>query len=179
MVSSQNDVTSERISFATVGRAHGVQGEVRIFLDDPLLDVVQVGCVFGLTDASGGRMREVVVCGVRGVHEGLLVRFEGIVQREEWFGWNGGRLWCDASVLPALDASAAYGYELKGCQLQTSEGVLLGTVLDVLNNAGQALLSVETPSGERLFPLVPETFADFDRKGRVLKVHFIEGVWDV
>ncbi len=175
MVSS----SERKISFATVGRAHGVRGEVRVFLDDPSYSFFTEGGMYELRDATGEHVCEVHVKTLREVHGCVLVTCAEITQREDWQKWGGGRLCCDPEELEDLPSGSAYMYELEGCELQNAEGLVLGRVLDVRDNAGQALLRVDTPEGERLFPLVPQTFADFDRDARVLKVHFIEGVWDV
>jgi 16S rRNA processing protein RimM len=115
---------------------------------------------------------------VRSVHEALLIKIEGIDDRDQASELAGASLEVEAGVLPPPGDDEMYVYELEGASVCDEQGVHLGTVRRLLDNGGQDLLDIESAEGERLLPLVDETLVRFDRTTRTLVVRPIPGLWE-
>ena len=165
------------VPFGRIARAHGVRGEMRLVPHNAgdLLpkSVANVRIVRG-----GTEVRVAAVSGVRPVHDALLLRLEGVSDRDEAQKLSGCELQLASTDVPELEEGEFYLYELQGVQLKDEQGNGLGKVLRVDMLAGQDLLVIEGPDGERLLPLGPETVHSLDREAGVAVVELPEGIWD-
>jgi 16S rRNA processing protein RimM len=170
-----------------VARAHGVHGAMRAMLGDA---AAHSGDDAGreawyatwkqvrLIDRAG-RQQVCTLTTCRPIHGAILFTCAEIVGREAAQLWAGASLQIAAACVPAADAGEAYVYELSGARVVDTQGAALGTVQEVLDNAGQPLLVIISPDGvERLLPLVPETLKQVDRDARSLTVRVPAGLWD-
>lgn len=122
--------------------------------------------------------RLVKILSVRTIHEGALVQLEGVDNRDVAQTLAGARLAIRSTDVPPTASDELYVYELEGFTAKDAAGVVLGQVRQVVDNAGQDLLVLDSPVGERLFPLVPQTLVGFDRDERVVTLRVPEGLWD-
>ncbi len=139
------------IPVGTVGAAHGVRGEVRVRLFNPASEALRPGREVVLRGRGGDRgMR---VASVRRGARGLLVAFEGVLDRDAAAALTG----CEVSVrradLPALGPGEFYHHDVIGLPVKTRSGVEVGRVASVMTLATDILV-IEGPGGEVLVPVV-------------------------
>ncbi|MBB6120376.1 ribosome maturation factor RimM [Nocardiopsis algeriensis] len=153
-----------RLVVGRIGRAHGIRGDVAVDVrtDDPA-ERFAVGSVLATDPAPTGPL---TVAATK-VHSGkLLVRFEGIADRDAAEELRGTLLLVDSEDLPPIDdPDEFHDHELIGLAAVTTGGEAVGTVDNVLHHA-QDLLVVATPDGrELLVPFVAALVPEVDTAG--------------
>ena len=128
----------------TVGRivkAHGVTGElvVEIRTDDPETRFAP-GAILR-AKASDHRERNYVVAAVRPHGNRILLRLEGVADRDAADGMRGSLFVIDSEDLPPIDEpDTFYDHQLEGLLVRTTAGRDIGTVTEVLHTAAGELL---------------------------------------
>jgi 16S rRNA processing protein RimM len=141
----------------TVGRvvkAHGVTGElvVDVRTDDPELRFAP-GSVLR-AKGSDRRERTYTVHTVRPHGARLLLRLEGVADRDAADALRGSVFLIDSADLPPIDEDDTYyDHQLEGLRVRTTAGLEIGTVTEVLHTAGGELLAVKRDGAPEL--LVP------------------------
>ncbi len=139
-----------------VVKAHGVTGEVvvEIRTDDPDIRFAPGSSLRG-RPSRGGPERRYVVESVRDHGGRLLVRLDGVADRNAAESLRGTVFLVDSEDLPPIeDPDEFYDHQLEGLQVVTTTGTAVGTVAEVLHTAAGELLSVRTEEGEVLVPFV-------------------------
>lgn len=146
-------MTLKRVRVAKIGAAHGLRGEVRLFVDaDDPLSVKTLG---PFEDAAG--KRQFRIASLREAKDHLLARFEGVSDRNEAERLTNVELYVPRERFPETeDESTFYQTDLVGLRAESVKGELLGEVVGVPNYGAGDLLEVKPASG--LTFLVP--FAD-------------------
>jgi 16S rRNA processing protein RimM len=147
--------------------AYGVQGWLRIrtFTASPasLLDYR----AWWLGTKAG--WRELAVLEGRRHAEGVVVRLEGMQEREDAARWRGADVAVPRAALPALGPDEAYAGDLIGLTVVNRQGATLGCVVGHIDTAAHPVLRVaaDAPaSGERLIPWVPAYVDAVDLRGK-------------
>ena len=138
-------------------KAHGVTGEVAVDVrtDDPEGRFAP-GVTLRGRARQGGSERDYVIESVRAHGGRLLMRLEGVADRDSADGLRGTLFVVDSSDLPPIeDADEFYDHQLEGMAVATVDGRQLGTVSEVLHTAAGELLAVRDGEGtEVLIPFV-------------------------
>ncbi len=136
---------------ATVGRAHGLRGEVSLELrtDSPETRLA-VGAVLRTDPASAGPL---TVERTRAQADRWFVAFQGVADRTAAEALRGVALVVDADA--SEDEDAWYPYELAGLRVERPDGTLVGEVIGLEPLPAQDALIVRETSGARtLVPFV-------------------------
>lgn len=140
-----------------VAKAHGVTGEVVVDVrtDDPDSRFTAGSSLRGKVGRHGPE-REFVIESVRDRAGRLLVRLEGVADRNAADALRGTLFLVDSGTLPPIDdPDEFYDHQLEGLRVRTVGGDAVGTVAEVLHTAAGELLSVTTEAGaEILVPFV-------------------------
>jgi 16S rRNA processing protein RimM len=139
-----------------VVKAHGISGEVvvEIRTDDPDTRFAPGSSLRG-RPSRGGPERRYVVASVRDHGGRLLVRLDGVADRDAAESLRGTLFIVDSGDLPPIeDPDEFYDHQLEGLQVVTTTGTTVGSVVEVLHTAAGELLSVRTEQGEVLVPFV-------------------------
>ena len=140
-----------------VAKAHGVTGEVVVDVrtDDPDSRFTAGSTLRGKVGRTGPE-REFVIESVRDHAGRLLVRLEGVADRNAADALRGTLFLVDSGTLPPIDdPDEFYDHQLVGLRVRTVGGDAVGTVAEVLHTAAGELLSVITEAGaEILVPFV-------------------------
>lgn len=139
------------IPIGTVGAAHGLRGEVRLHLYYPQSDTVRVGLVVVLRDAK--RHWTTCVASWRRVKRGLLVRFNGVEDRDAARTLTGLEVAVRRGDLPPLEPGEFYYHDVMGLPVRTRGGRDVGRVESVMSGATDILV-IRGPAGEFLVPVV-------------------------
>ncbi len=139
-----------RILLGHITGAHGIRGEVvvRTYTARP----EDIGAYGPLEDESG--TRAFVLASVRAGPKGVVVRIEGVRDRNAAEALKGAALHVPRSRLPDLPEGEFYQEDLVGLKAVDPGGRPVGTVVAVLNYGAGDILELEVP-GARQTELIP------------------------
>lgn len=165
-----------------IAKAHGITGElvVDVRTDDPDARFA-VANRLRLKNSRTGTERDVVIQSMRPHGGRLLVRLEGVTDRDGAEALRGGLFVVDSAELPPIDdPDEFYDHQLEGLAVRTIDGESVGTVTEVLHTPGGELLSVRTESGgEVLIPFVSEIVTSVSTDTGLIEIDPPEGLLDV
>jgi 16S rRNA processing protein RimM len=168
---------TKRIRVAKIGAAHGIRGEVRLFVDaDDPLAVKKLGA---LEDETGSQQFRIAALREGNGH--LIVRFEGIADRDSAERLTNLELFVPRERLPKQkDANTFYQADLVGLRVESIDGVELGTIAAVRNFGAGDLLEIARAKGGATFmiPFVAQFVPSVDIKGGRVVVDPPEGTVD-
>lgn len=156
----------------SVSRAHGVRGEVAIqVLSDNPERFAPGSRVF--TDEG----RALVVAGSRRHGAGLLVRFEGVEDRDAADELRGRTLLVPESELPELPEGSYWPHELEGCAVvvEGSERPL-GTIREVLHTQANDVWVAVDDGRETLIPAIRDVIVSVDVRAKRVVVRPVPGL---
>jgi 16S rRNA processing protein RimM len=156
-----------RLLVGRIGRAHGILGEatIEVRTDEPDRRFAIGNKVS--TDSHG----ELTIISGR-VHNGiLLLGFNGITDRNGIEKLRDTLMYADVDINEPSDNEDEYHVlQLIGCVAVLENGDHFGEVTDVINLPGQDLLSIATPTGERLIPFVHQIVPTVDISNKKIVV---------
>lgn len=158
-----------------VRRAHGVRGEVVIEALSDVAGRFAAGARFLVTPVGGAR-RSLRAEAVRSHNEGLLVRFEGVVTRDDADRLRGADLEVPSTDSPRPPQGAFYYYELVGCRCSDATQGELGRVAQVVEDGGGLLLEIESPGRRLLVPFVRAFLKSVDVSAREIELELPAGL---
>jgi 16S rRNA processing protein RimM len=164
-----------------VVKAHGVTGEVivEVRTDDPDLRFT-VGSSLRGRPSRGGPESRYVVESVREHSGRLLVRLEGVADRNAADALRGTLFVVDSEDLPPIeDPDEFYDHQLEGLQVVTTTGIAVGSVAEVLHTAAGELLSIRSGEGEVLVPFVSAIVTSVSLTDRTIEIDPPEGLLEL
>jgi len=160
----------DRVIVGTVGRAHGLRGQVTV---RPRTDSVAVRFAPGASLAAGGRT---LVVAEHSWQQGrLVVAFVGVADRTAAEELRGLDLWADGPG-EAVGEEEFHDTDLIGLVAVGPTGDRLGEVVAVQHHPAQDLLVVRTLAGERLVPFVTALVPEVDPPSGRLVITPIPGL---
>ena len=163
-----------------VVKAHGVTGElvVDVRTDDPETRFSPGTTLRGR--AKGGAERRFIVDSARQHSGRLLVRLDGVADRDAADALRGTLFLVDSGDLPPIeDPDEFYDHQLEGLQVRTTEGTDVGTVAEVLHTAAGELLSVRAEAREVLIPFVSAIVTSVSLVDQVIEIDPPEGLLEL
>ena len=164
-----------------VVKAHGVTGEVvvEIRTDDPDIRFASGSSLRG-RPSRGGPERRYVVESAREYSGRLLVRLDGVDDRNAADALRGMLFLVDSEELPPIeDPDEYYDHQLEGLQVVTIAGASVGSVAEVLHTAAGELLLVRTEEGEVLVPFVSAIVTSVSLADRTIEIDPPEGLLEL
>lgn len=165
-----------------VVKAHGVTGEVAVEIrtDDPEGRFVP-GAVLRGRPSRGGAERGYVVESVRAHGDRVLLRLQGVADRDAADALRGTLFLVDSTDLPPIaDPDEFYDHQLEGMAVRTDTGDAVGTVTEVLHTAAGELLAVRAPEGaEVLVPFVSAIVVSVSLADNVIVIDPPEGLLEL
>ncbi len=151
-----------------LGRPHGLNGYVGIYIDDADLGRVQAGSTVFLDGV------EHAVRSVRPAKKGYRIAFAGIVDQNGAEGLRGAEV--TVTQRRALDADEYWPSDLEGLTVVSDNGSVLGVVEAVVVGSAQDRLVVRTPRAVFEVPFVGALVPIVDLDGRRIVVSDIPGL---
>ena len=108
-------------------------------------------------EIDGGRSS-----GVRGARGSLVVKFEGVDDRDGADRLVGARLAIDETEVPSPPDGFYYHFQLVGCAVHDRATGLLGRVDEVVEDGGGVLLRVGRDARQLLIPFVDAFLGEVD-----------------
>ena len=157
-----------------IGRAHGILGEatIEVQTDDPEIRF-KVGNKLTLDDG-----RQLTIRSSRWHNQILLLAFDGVADRNQIEELRDKLISSDVD-LGSLAPGEYHFQQLIGCEVFQQNGVLIGTVDEILKSPGQDLLSVSRAAGRVLIPMVKQIIIEIDVLAKKIIVNPPEGLLDV
>jgi 16S rRNA processing protein RimM len=165
-----------------VVKAHGITGEVvvEVRTDDPDTRFAP-GTRLRAQPSRGGPQREHVIESAREHSGRLLVRLEGVADRNAAEALRGNVFLVDTEDLPPIDdPDEFYDHQLEGLRVVTIDGRLVGNVNEVLHTAAGELLSVTSETGaEVLVPFVSAIITEVSLQDQTIEIDPPEGLLEL
>jgi 16S rRNA processing protein RimM len=164
-----------------VVKAHGVTGEVVVDIrtDDPDIRFAPGTALRGRA-ARGGPERDYVVESARPHGSRLLVRLDGVADRNAADALRGTIFVVDSEDLPPIeDPDEFYDHQLEGLRVVTTTGQNVGTVAEVLHTAAGELLAVRAEKGEVLVPFVSAIVTSVSLADQTIEIDPPEGLLEL
>lgn len=163
-----------------VVRAHGITGEVVVDVrtDDPDTRFAPGTSLRGRP--KGGPERRYVVTSARDHGGRLLVRLDGVADRDGADALRGTLFLVDTAELPPIDdPDEFYDHQLEGLTVRTTAGVVVGVVAEVLHTAAGELLSIRAGDGEVLVPFVSAIVTSVSLADQVIEIDPPDGLLEL
>ena len=159
-----------------VARAHGNKGQVIV---NPDTDFAEQRFVAGMTLLVGEPPRPRAITSAR-FHQGRpVIGLEGIETMDDAEALAGAELKMPTSAIAALPEGTFYRHDLVGCEVQDTEGRLIGEVAAVEGPMEGSRLVINAPHGEVLIPLVAEICVEVAPADKKIRVKAPEGLIDL
>lgn len=158
----------------TLGKVHGLRGELYLNLSPEGLEHLRMGADFYVArpdhDAPEGaeRLTPCAVTRAGGTAQRPLVRLDLAQTREAAIALQGMELLAAGGELDALPFYRVG--DLIGLRVETAAGRLLGEVSDVLEAPAHEILQVRAPDGASLLLPLVEELVSVDAEAGVLRV---------
>ena len=165
--------TEDRIVVGRIARAHGNKGQVIV---NPETDFPDERFTAGGTLFVGDSDEPTTIVAAR-MHQGRpVIALEGVETMNDAEALAGAELKVDSGALMALPSGTYYRHDLVGCEVQDTEGRLIGAVAAVEGPFEMSRLVVNAPHGEVLIPLVADICVEIDPEGKRIRVAAPEGL---
>ena len=165
------------VTIGRLGRPHGLAGEMAI--DLLALDPGELLSVRDFTwRGKRGETRPLVLTAARAAQPRVLVRFEGVASREDAAALVNGELMMERSRLPDPGPGMAWTHQLRGSEVRTEDGRVLGRLEDIVHTGAHAVYVVR---GERewLLPAIESVVKRVDLESGVITVTLIPGLEEI
>lgn len=172
---SRSANSDDTVQVGRIGRPHGIHGAVRVENLSDVEDRFSKGAALRAVDREG-RTRTLRIVSVRDGAQGLLIRFDGIADRDAAERLRGQVLEIDAADVPAAPEGLYYHFELIGCTCRDQQLGDLGEVTAIHEDGGGWMLEVKSASGRLLVPFVKAFGAEVDVAARLIEVDLPPGL---
>jgi 16S rRNA processing protein RimM len=166
--------SADRVIIGQVVRPHGKRGDLVV---RPLAaeheGIFRTGSIFFSCD---GAALEMTVTGVRWHKGDVLLRVEGVSDRDAAEEFRGCQVELERKHLPPLDPDTYLEDDLIGCRLIDPEGRFLGTVDGILRTGAVDVLTVDSEDGRWMMPAAGEMLVRVDPGEKIIEVALIEGL---
>lgn len=157
-------------------KPHGLLGEVVVVVHSDAPDRFAPGAQV-LVSSTPDRV-EMTIAASRWHRQRLLVRFEGVEDRDSAEALRGLDLFIPKSRAVPADPDAHLVADLVGSSVRDMDGNELGTLEKVIAREGQDLWEVGTSSGSVLVPAVKEFVVDVDEESHTITLDPPEGLFE-
>ena len=165
--------TDDLILVGRVARAHGNRGQIIV---NPDTDFPEDRFAEGATLLVGAAATPRRITSAR-FHQGRpVLGLEGIETMDDAERLAEAELKVPASTLAPLPDKTFYRHELVGCEVQDTDGRLIGEVAAVEGSIDMSRLVIHAPHGEVLIPLVDEICVEVVPAERRILVKAPEGL---
>ncbi|HEX2527796.1 MAG TPA: ribosome maturation factor RimM [Geminicoccus sp.] len=151
------------VCVAAVATAHGVRGHLKL---KTFTEIPENAATYGpVYDGKGNRLFRMDVVSV--LDNGLIVKAEGITDRNAAERLRGTALFVPRSVLPATEEDEFYHEDLIGLRAEDTAGQLIGEVVGIQDFGAGDILEVRAPDGtSHDFPFTKAVVPLVDLAGR-------------
>ncbi len=168
MATDATETGGEFVEVAKIGRAHGIDGEVRVYTRVPDWEGFEVGTEVYLEQRSGPP-RALTIERWRIANEFVIARFESIEDRNAAERLRNRLLVVPEDRLPAPDGGEVYHHDLEGREVLvlSAEGVdeeptAIGRVAGVFETGANDVMVVDRGDEELYVPMFEGAIAEIE-----------------
>lgn len=178
MVDRRQSNQPEYLLIGEILRPHGVVGELRMrIITDFPERLQQRDTVFLGRGADSAEIKQYHLKGVRIQQNHALVKFEGVVNRNQAELMRGMLVMIPFEEAAPLGEGEHYLYQLIGLDVHTEDGKSLGKVIEIIETgANDVYVTQSEDYGEVLIPATSETILKTDVEAGILTVRLPEGL---
>ena len=162
------------VAIAKLVKARGLRGEI---VADVLTDFPErferLTRVFAVCD---GKICELEIEKFWFQKNRIILKFKGFDTIETAETLRGCEICVAETEAVELDEDEFFDWELEGCAVETSEGVKLGVVKELMRTGGAEILVVEGADKEYLIPFAETICTEVDVENKLIKVDAPEGL---
>jgi 16S rRNA processing protein RimM len=160
-------------------RPHGLRGELKVV---PLTDFTErfeeiKRYHINFKRSAQGEWRHLLKCRRQGNH--LIMKFEGIESCEHAEKYRNAMLEIPRKPCHPLPENEYYVADLIGLHVRTSEGLMIGTLKEVLQQTAQDIYVVQNDAKEILIPAVKQFIKRIDLGRGEMVIEPIDGLLDL
>ncbi|OGP56574.1 MAG: 16S rRNA processing protein RimM [Deltaproteobacteria bacterium RBG_13_52_11b] len=160
-----------------VVKPHGVKGKIKVkYYGEDLNRFSHYRKVI-LPDGSGNPQTYDIVEAVSQPPL-LILQLKGIERIEDVLPLVGKEIQIRKDALPDLEEGEYYWMDLLGMLVETEDGRKIGTVKEIFATGANDVYVVEGKRGEIFLPATGEVIKSVDRQRKVIKAHWMEGLWE-
>lgn len=164
----------ELLEIGYLGKAHGLQGELKLTLHNP--DGEALDCIERVVARREGLNEVFILRSLRGGSNPVLVSFEGVDSREDAERLRGTTVFAFRAELPPLEEGEYYLSDLIGATVVGPEGDV-GVITDLALYPTVDSVVIETPEGKRVEqPLVEPWIESVDTAAKVVRLSSLDGL---
>ena len=160
-----------------VVKPHGVKGKIKVKYYGEDLDQFSHYREVILPDGSGNPQTYDIVQAISQPPL-LILQLKGIERIEDVQPLVGKEILIRKDSLPDLEEDEYYWIDLLGMVVETEDGKKIGTVKEIFATGANDVYVVEGKRGEIFLPATGEVIKTVDRQLRVIKAHWMEGLWE-
>lgn len=162
----------------TLGKPHGVKGEIAFSFDDDVFDREEADYLFILID---GLLVPFFIEEYRFSSDvQALMKFEGIDSLEQAMALTGCDVYYPRDHADGQDDDSVSKAELNGFKLvDAASGKIVGTIKGLDDATANLLFIVDTGQGERLIPASHELIKKIDKHQQTITVAIPEGLLEI
>ena len=170
-----SDHLPEHLVVGHVTKAHGTKGELFVWpLTDRIDQVFEPGReleVEASDDPAAETFGALTIESVRPFKRGLLVKFDGLDDRNAVEGLTQRYLQIPIAAVSPLDEGEVFFHQLIGLQVVTAEGEVVGKVREVYETGPTHLLEVKRVNGGQvLIPFTERVVRKVDVEGGTMTI---------
>ncbi len=165
---------STRLAIGRITRPHGILGEVKVQLFVEYRDAFEADVLQRVY--LGDSPTAVRVRGARFHQDALLLRLDGVVDRNAAEGLRGAVVHVERRDLPEPAEGDYYATDLIGMVVYDEEGVRIGELVEVLATGSNDVFVVARPQGELLLPVIDSCVRKIDPAAERITVVIPEGL---
>jgi 16S rRNA processing protein RimM len=170
--------SNDALRIGRVTRAHGLKGELEVRLDWPDSRSL-LGAQRLLVSLADGHTQSHSIAGKRQTPKGILVRLEGVGDRDAAEALCGATVSVLRTDLPPLQEGEYYLCDLVGLGVSGPAGAV-GRVIEIQMYPSVDAVVIEGPNGERFEqPLLGEWLERVDVPGGCMVLRSLEGLFEV
>lgn len=165
----------EFVAIARIIKTRGLQGEtVALILTDFPERFENLERVFAVFENK--EFSELEIEKFRFHQKRILLKFKAIDSPEAAEKLRGAEICIPETEAVELEKDEFFDWELEGCQVETVEGVKLGTVKELMRTGGTEILVVTGAEKEFLIPFAETICVSVDVENKMIRVDAPEGL---
>lgn len=166
-----------RVRIGKIVRPHGLHGAVRVSLDNATSTILHA--VERVTVDGAGAPREYRIRNLSAAGRGVMrIELEGVTTCEAADALRGAAVLVAEEDLPPAGEGEFYDFRAIGCEVVTTAGRRLGTVVETFGTGANDVLVVRDGAVEVLIPVIADVIKNLDFAARRIAIEAVPGLLD-
>lgn len=164
----------EILQVGVIASPHGLKGEARVFPTTD--DVRRFKRLKDVILDAGEKKITLEIESVKFSGQFVLLKFKGLDDIRDIEKYKGKGLYVTRDKAVRLRRDEYFIADLIGLSVRTEDGVMLGTLTNVIGTGANDVYVVKMEDGEVLIPAIRECILDVDIEGGLMTVHLLDGL---